>query len=98
MTVSPDDPTRRGSVTVSFWAAARAAVGVPTDEIPIAGSTRLSDLVAEVLRRYPGDHVGRVLGVCSVLVGDRPVGSQAPTEVWVEPGDRVEFLPPFAGG
>ena len=98
MGVPIDDPTSGGTVTVSFWAAARAAVGVATDEIPVTGSTRLSELVAEVLRRYPTDQVERVLGVCSVVVGDRPVGSHAPHDVWVAPGDRVEFLPPFAGG
>jgi molybdopterin converting factor small subunit len=39
-----------------------------------------------------------VLGVCSVLVGDRPVGSRDPATVRLVPGDTVEFLPPFAGG
>jgi len=39
-----------------------------------------------------------VLEVCSVLVGDRPVASRDPDSVVVEPGETVEFLPPFAGG
>jgi molybdopterin converting factor small subunit len=33
-----------------------------------------------------------------VLVGDRPVASADPTAVQVQPGETVEFLPPFAGG
>ena len=44
--------------------------------------------------RHPSD---AVLGVCSVLVGDRPVGSRDPGSRRTT-GDTVEFLPPFAGG
>jgi len=39
-----------------------------------------------------------VLEICSVLVGDRPVATEDPDTVTVEPGQTVEFLPPFAGG
>ena len=40
-----------------------------------------------------------VLGVCSVLVGDRPVGDATTRRPSiVAPGTTVEFLPPFAGG
>ncbi len=47
---------------------------------------------------HPGPDVERVVGVCSVLVGDQPVGSRDPEAVVVRPGDVVELLPPFAGG
>ena len=33
-----------------------------------------------------------------MLVGDRPVATEDPETVVVEPGQSVEFLPPFAGG
>jgi molybdopterin synthase sulfur carrier subunit len=45
-----------------------------------------------------GTNLAAVLGVCSVLVGEQPVGSQDPGAVEVRAGDTVEFLPPFAGG
>ena len=47
---------------------------------------------------HPGTNLAAVLGVCSVLVGEQPVGSQDPGAVEVRAGDTVEFLPPFAGG
>jgi len=47
---------------------------------------------------HPGTNLEAVLGVCSVLVGDRPVGSRDAATVELAPGDTVEFLPPFAGG
>ena len=43
-------------------------------------------------------HHPRPVGVCSVLVGDRPVGAHDPALVEVRAGDTVELLPPFAGG
>ena len=42
--------------------------------------------------------MARTVGVCSVLLGDRPVRTQNPESVVVRPGDVVELLPPFAGG
>mgnify|MGYP000978149611 FL=1 len=39
-----------------------------------------------------------MLQVCSTLVGDRPVSTDDPGDVLVQPGSSVEFLPPFAGG
>ena len=64
----------------------------------VAGPVTLADLVAEVLRRHPGSRLAEVLGVCSTLVGDEPVGTREPAGVVVPPGSTVEFLPPFAGG
>jgi molybdopterin synthase sulfur carrier subunit len=47
---------------------------------------------------HPDTRLAAVLAVCSVLVGDQPVGSRDPGSVEVRPGATVEFLPPFAGG
>jgi molybdopterin converting factor small subunit len=90
MTVQP--------VTVRFWAAARAAAGVEAEEVAVAGPVTLADVVRRVLAAHDDPRLERVLGVCSVLVGDRPAGAQEPGEVLVNPGETVEFLPPFAGG
>jgi molybdopterin synthase sulfur carrier subunit len=55
-------------------------------------------LAAVRARHGARSRLADVLAVCSVLVGDRPVGSRAPEDVSVWPGQTVEMLPPFAGG
>ncbi|WP_211288002.1 MoaD/ThiS family protein [Mumia flava] len=59
--------------------------------------------VAQVLGAVRALHSGndrftRVLEICSVLVGEQPVGGADPETVDVPPGATVELLPPFAGG
>lgn len=86
-----------GTVTVRFWAGARAAAG--TSELVLdvpAGPVTVDEVLALTLQRLHGRAgLERVLGVCSVLVGDAPAhaGNES-----VQTGQIVEFLPPFAGG
>ena len=87
-----------GVVHVHYWASARSAAGCDGDEVAVSGPTTLADLLAEVHRLHPGSRLPDVLASCSVLVGDRPVSTEDPADVVVEPGASVEFLPPFAGG
>jgi molybdopterin converting factor small subunit len=88
-----------GGITVRYWAAARAAAGVECDVLPAADGTTLADVLASVLALHPDrPRLPDVVAVCSVLVGDRPVGSTDPREVVLSAGDTVELLPPFAGG
>lgn len=94
---SADSPA--GQIRLRYWASARAAAGVEEDVLDVSGPVSLAE-VRERARalhadsaRFPG-----VVETCSVLVGDRPVSSDDPTAVQVEPGQTVEFLPPFAGG
>ena len=95
MTVSPP----ASPVTVHLWAAARAAAGEASVAVEVAGPVSVAWLREELVRRHPnGDRLASVLQVCSVLVGDQPVGTADPATVQVEPGGTVEFLPPFAGG
>jgi molybdopterin synthase sulfur carrier subunit len=86
------------TVTVRYWASARAAAGVASDDVPVDGPVTLAFLRERAVERHPGTRLPSVLAVCSVLVGDQPVGSRDPSSVVVEPGQTVEFLPPFAGG
>ena len=86
------------TVTVRYWAGARAAAGTAEDAFEVAADLSLAELVGRVLERHPGDRMARTVAVCSVLVGDRPVRSQDPDTVVIAPGSVVELLPPFAGG
>lgn len=98
------DPSARtvsavGSVTVRYWAAARAAAGVASDAVPVGEGATLADVLASARALHPdSSRLAEVIGVCSVLVGDRPLGSRAPSDVLLSAGDTVELLPPFAGG
>ena len=75
-----------------------SAAGTSEDAVPVDGPVSLRVLRDRAVALHPGTNLAAVLGVCSVLVGDRPVGSQDPGAVQVAPGESVEFLPPFAGG
>ena len=86
------------TVTVRYWAGARAAAGTAQDVFDLAEITTLADVVRRVLEAHPEPQMAKVVAVCSVLVGDRPAGTRAPEDVPIEPGDVVELLPPFAGG
>ena len=89
-------------ITVRYWASARAAAGTACDELAVDGDLSLAEVTARALDLRAGtpsaEHLERVLGVCSVLVGEDPVGTRDAAQVVVRPGDSVEFLPPFAGG
>jgi sulfur-carrier protein len=87
-----------GFIHIRYWAAAKAAAGTSSDDIEVTGVTSLEDVRRAAVALHPGTRLEAVLGACSVLVGDQPVGSRSPAEVLVEPGQSVEFLPPFAGG
>jgi molybdopterin synthase sulfur carrier subunit len=85
-------------ITVHYWASARDAAGVTSDALPVTGPLSVSDVVRRVEALHPDARLPRVLAICSVLVGDRPVASPDRDGVVVRPGETVEFLPPFAGG
>jgi molybdopterin synthase sulfur carrier subunit len=71
----------------------------PAETVPVGEGATLADVLAAVRARHGArSRLADVLAVCSVLVGDRPVGSRAPEDVSVWPGQTVEMLPPFAGG
>jgi sulfur-carrier protein len=85
-------------IRVRYWAAARAAAGVSSDDLPVTSPTSLSELRRLAVALHPGTRLAEVLSACSTLVGDQPVGTADPDAYLVAPGASVEFLPPFAGG
>ncbi|MCZ4499897.1 MAG: thiamine biosynthesis protein ThiS [Marmoricola sp.] len=98
-TSSLQDQPVVGQITLRYWASARARAGVAEEQVDVPGPVTLASLVDVALARRAGDPLLQaVLASCSVLVGDRPVGTEDPDAVLVAPGESVEFLPPFAGG
>ncbi len=85
-------------IRVRYWAAARSAAGVDGDELSVTGPIPLAEVLQRVADLHPGTRLMDVIGVCSVLLGDRPVATEDPAELLVPPGSTLEFLPPFAGG
>lgn len=92
-----ENATAETGVLVRYWAGARAAAGVSEESVP--GPLTLAQLLDEVVLRHADrPRLKDTVSVCSVLVGDRPVGTSDPATVVLRPGDTVELLPPFAGG
>ena len=99
MTGQPPETSPVAGITVRYWAAAKAAAGVDSDVVEVTGPTTLAAVLREVLRRHADSaRFEDVVGVCSILLGDRPVGGDEPEEITVNPGDVLQLLPPFAGG
>ncbi len=104
MTVpAAQDQPPAGHITLRYWASARAVTGTAEEQIAVSGPVTLAHLIAGAITRNAGEpggsaRVRAVLACCSVLLGDRQVANQDAGDVLVEPGETVEFLPPFAGG
>jgi molybdopterin converting factor small subunit len=79
------------TVTVRYFAGARAAVGVDT-ETRDAGS--LQELVGQLVDAH-GERLERVLTACSFLVDGTTTRDRT---LVLAPGAVVDVLPPFAGG
>ena len=87
-----------GSLTVTFWAAARAAAGVITETFPIPVPSTVAALVETIVQRHDqSPKLARVIAVSTVLVNDSPRARQAWHQAEVAAGDHLEVLPPFAG-
>ena len=84
---SPATPT----VTVRYFAGARAAVGVDTETREAA---TLADLVGQIVDVH-GERLEKVLTACSFLVDGTSTRDRA---LALAPGAVVDVLPPFAGG
>jgi molybdopterin converting factor small subunit len=79
------------TVTVRYFAGARAASGVDT-ETRSAGS--LDELVGQLVDAH-GEKLARVLTACSFLVDGTSTRNRA---MPLTAGTVVDVLPPFAGG
>jgi len=92
--VSADERSEAGEITLRYWAALRSAAGLAAERVP-AGSLASA---LDTARGRHGDRFVQVVGLCSVLVDEQPVGSRDAAAVDLPPGAVVDLLPPFAGG
>lgn len=93
---APVEPLGPGTITVHYWAAARAAAGIAEEKVD---ADTLAAVLDEIHRRHgTRGRFEDVIAMCSILVGETPVGAREPSGVTLKPGDTIEFLPPFAGG
>jgi molybdopterin converting factor small subunit len=79
------------TVTVRYFAGARAVSGVDTEN-RTAGT--LDELVGQLVDAH-GERLERVLTACSFLVDGTQTRDRA---TQLSPGAVVDVLPPFAGG
>ena len=79
------------SVTVRYFAGARAASGVDTESREAAS---LDQLVGQIVDAH-GERMAKVLTACSFLVDGTQTRDRA---LQLTPGAVVDVLPPFAGG
>jgi sulfur-carrier protein len=77
------------TVTVRYWAAARAAADMAEEKV---SAETLADLLATVGRERPA--LADVLAICSFLVD----GERLDPAAALADGAVVDALPPFAGG
>ena len=82
------------SVTLRYFAAAAEAAGRPEERLDLPAGTTLAGLREQLAGR--GLAMARIISVSSYLVNalSTPADSLTP----LADGDRIDVLPPFAGG
>jgi molybdopterin converting factor small subunit len=81
-------------VTVRYFAGARAAAGVPTEDIELDEGATVADALDVVTKRHAAA-LSKVLPACSFLLDSVAVRDHT---VPLPPGAELDVLPPFAGG
>ena len=82
------------TVTVRYYAAARAAAGVETESVEVPPGATV-DILLKTVRARHGDEFGRVLDRCSFLLDEVAVRDR---DSPLHDDALVDVLPPFAGG
>ncbi len=82
------------TVTLNFWAGARAAAGTASEAVEAGSVGEALDLV---LTRHADDRFTRVIRASSLLV-DGVACSESTLRLPLDGAVVVEVLPPFAGG
>jgi sulfur-carrier protein len=82
------------TVTIRYFAAARAAAGVKAETLELPGECALEQLLAVISERH-GQRLSRVLYGCSFFLNETSVPRR---KARVTPDCVLDVLPPFAGG
>ena len=86
--------TRTSTLTVRYFAAARAAAGTEDETVELAPGATVADLIEAVTARHDPEFA-RVLLRCSYLLDEVAVRDMSQQ---VADGAALDVLPPFAGG
>lgn len=81
------------TITVRYFAAARAAAGIETETLSVPAGTTLDGLITDLAARGPA--LAKVLARCSYLRDGVAVRDKS---VALATRATVDVLPPFAGG
>ncbi len=81
-------------VTVRYFAAARAAAGLPSEDVDIGDGATVADALDAIASRH-GEALRKVLAACSFLLDSVAVRDRTTP---LRPGAELDVLPPFAGG
>ena len=81
------------TITVRYFAAARAAAGSDSEELTVRPGATVAELVDGLAGR--SQELARVLVRCSFLCDGVAVRDQAHL---LQAGNTIDVLPPFAGG
>ncbi len=82
------------TVTVRYFAGAKAAAGTRSEPVSVPAGTTVDDLVAALAADH-GEALTRVLAAASFLLDEVAVRDRT---VVVPDGAVLDVLPPFAGG
>jgi sulfur-carrier protein len=86
--------TATTTVTIRYFAAARAAAGVETEPLELPDGATVHDAIAAIRHRH-GAELARVLDRSSFLLDEVAVRDRSAV---VPAGSLLDVLPPFAGG
>ena len=87
-------PTPTTNIEVHNFAPAAQAAGRPQERLEVEAGTTLARLREQLAGRDLA--MAKVVGVCTFLVNSLSTPTDCLTPL--EDGDRVDVLPPFAGG
>ncbi|MET8798102.1 MoaD/ThiS family protein [Nocardia sp. NPDC004568] len=79
-------------VEVRYFAAVADAVGKDTETLDLPAGATIADLRSRLAETY-GEDLDKMLGVCAYLIGDELTRDNTATLT-----NRVDVMPPFAGG
>jgi len=81
-------------VTVRYFAGARAAAGIPSEDLDLADGATVADALELMAERH-GEGLAKVLAACSFLLDSVTVRDRSTP---LPSGAELDVLPPFAGG